>query len=274
MLVALARIAGCPNATREGKEIRLPPPATELTMPATSAATKRPSKPNALIRALSRTSLRGRRRFAAAGPSSVLRPNRCRRVAYNGSANALRPLWLVSPNRRGNPRSRGGRTDAQVAGPGRSGRCGVPRPGGAAGNATRPAGRAGRSACRPGQPVLRRVDDAVRRAAVRRDRNRALPARLQGRDRPRTRGGRRDPEEPRGTDVRQHGRGARRRRRVPRPGPDRVLRPAVGGDQRSAAGGRQGRGAAARRSGRRHQPRPGAVRASQGRCGRSATAPA
>src|SRR5664280_2532129 len=193
VLVALARIAGWPSATRVGKEIRLPPPATELTMPATSAATKRPRKPSTLIPILSRTPGRGRLPApepavrAHAGRAPILRQNRCRRVAYNGPANAPCPAWFFSPIRRGNQRSRGGRTDAQVARSGRPGRPGVPRPGGATGNATSPAGRAGRSACRPGQPVLRRVDDAVRHAAVRRDRGGALHARVHGGNHPRAR---------------------------------------------------------------------------------------
>lgn len=45
MFVALEMISGWPNATSDGKEMRVPPPATELTAPAAMPAKKRPAKP-------------------------------------------------------------------------------------------------------------------------------------------------------------------------------------------------------------------------------------
>jgi hypothetical protein len=45
VFVALDMISGWPKATSEGKEMRVPPPATELIAPAAKPARKRPNKP-------------------------------------------------------------------------------------------------------------------------------------------------------------------------------------------------------------------------------------
>jgi hypothetical protein len=44
VFVALEIISGSPNATSDGKEMRVPPPATELMAPAIIPARKRPAK--------------------------------------------------------------------------------------------------------------------------------------------------------------------------------------------------------------------------------------